>query len=83
VIAESFEHAQRANLVGMGILPLQFNEGDRFESLNLTGKEVFSIEGLRDDMAPRCSVTMRATKQDGRETVFQVLSRLDTQAEVD
>ena len=62
VIAESFERIHRSNLVGMGILPLQFKDGQNVESLGLTGKEVIEIVGLGDDLKPRQDVTVKATE---------------------
>ena len=82
VIAESFERIHRSNLVGMGVLPLQFMEGESWKSLGLTGKEVYDIEGLGDDIQPRQTLTVRAKTEDGSEKSFQVLVRLDTPEEV-
>lgn len=88
VLAESFERIHRSNLVGMGVLPLQFNAGESADSLGLTGREIFSIEGLSDEMSPRSKVTVRARiaqadrDHAGTEIVFQAIARLDTAAEV-
>ncbi|NPA92067.1 MAG: aconitate hydratase AcnA, partial [Chloroflexi bacterium] len=82
VIAQSYERIHRSNLVGMGVLPLQFKEGDSVESLGLTGHEVFHIEGLSNDLQPLSEVTVRAVKDDGSEIVFPVIVRLDTPMEV-
>ncbi len=82
VIAESFERIHRSNLVGMGVLPLQYKPGQNLESLGLTGKELFSIEGLRNDMAPRSEVNVRAVRADGSAIEFQAIARLDTAIEV-
>jgi aconitate hydratase len=82
VIAESFERIHRSNLVGMGILPLKFVEGQNVELLGLTGEEVFDIEGLSDDMAPKSVVTVRATKADGSTIEFQAVALLNTEVEV-
>src|SRR5574338_1470550 len=60
VIAESFERIHRSNLVGMGVLPLQFREGATAQSVGLTGFEQFDIEGLGEDMKPRATLTVRA-----------------------
>ena len=81
VIAESYERIHRSNLVGMGILPLQYNEGDTAESLGLTGKEVFNITGLQNGSAK--SVTVTATTEDGSEKSFDVKVRIDTPQEVE
>ncbi|HEY57347.1 MAG TPA: aconitate hydratase AcnA [Anaerolineae bacterium] len=82
VIAESFERIHRSNLVGMGVLPLQFKPGDSVESLGLTGHEVFHIEGLKDDLEPLSVVTVRAVREDGTEITFPVIVRLDTTMEI-
>ncbi len=82
VIAESFERIHRSNLVGMGVLPLQFKPGDSVESLGLTGHEVFHIEGLSNDLQPLSEVTVRAVRDDGTEIAFPVIVRLDTPIEV-
>ncbi|HMD81372.1 MAG TPA: aconitase family protein, partial [Anaerolineales bacterium] len=81
-IAESFERIHRSNLVGMGILPLKFMEGQNAESLGLKGDEVFDIEGLSNDMAPKTVVTVRATKIDGTVVEFNATALLNTDVEV-
>ncbi len=83
VIAESFERIHRSNLVGMGILPLQFKDGQNVESLGLTGKEVIDIIGLSDDLKPRQDVTVKATKADGAIVEFKATVRIDTPVEVE
>ncbi len=83
VIAESFERIHRSNLVGMGVLPLQFAEGGSVDGLGLTGREVFEIAGLGDDLAPGQEVTVRARAEDGSETAFQAVVRIDTPVEMD
>ncbi len=82
VIAESFERIHRSNLVGMGVLPLVFNQGENCDTLGLTGREVFSIEGLDDNLAPMSKVRVRAWREDGREVVFNTTARLNTSVEV-
>jgi aconitate hydratase len=82
VIAESFERIHRSNLVGMGVLPLRFVEGQNAESLGLDGSETFDILGIRDDMAPQSLVTVRAAKPDGEVTEFQAKALLNTEVEV-
>ncbi len=82
VIAESFERIHRSNLVGMGILPLRFLDGQNAESLGLTGSESFDIEGLGDDMAPLSQVTVTAVKADGKQVKFQAKALLNTSVEV-
>jgi len=86
VIAESFERIHRSNLVGMGVLPLQFRAGDSAASLGLTGRERYTIAGLGEGLAPRASLTVVATADDadgGRETRFEVACRLDGLIEVE
>jgi aconitate hydratase len=83
VVAESYERIHRSNLVGMGILPLQFKQGQNAESLHLDGDEYFSTMGLDDDLRPGQEVTIRAVKPDGREITFQTICRIDTPVEVD
>ncbi len=80
VLAESFERIHRSNLVGMGVLPLQFRSGENSATLGLTGHEIFDIEGLKDDLEPGSLLTVRA-KQDGRELVFKMILRIDTPVE--
>ncbi len=79
VIAQSYERIHRTNLVCMGILPLQFREGESAESLGLTGRETFHIEGLAGGEAREVSV--RAVAENGRETVFSAIVRIDTPKE--
>ena len=84
VIAESYERIHRSNLVGMGVLPLQFKPGDTASSLaGLTGRETFAIGGLADRLAPRASVAVRVTDEAGRERRFEAIARLDGPIEVD
>jgi aconitate hydratase len=82
VIAESFERIHRSNLVGMGVLPLQFLPGENPRTLGLDGTETFDILGLSDDMEPRRPFTVRATRGDGSVVEFGVISRIDTPVEV-
>ncbi|HBE26084.1 MAG TPA: aconitate hydratase AcnA [Ktedonobacter sp.] len=77
VIAESFERIHRSNLVGMGILPLQFKQGENKESLGLTGTETYDIEGIEEGLKPRQEVTVKVTRQDGSTFSIQTLARLD------
>ena len=83
VMAESFERIHRSNLVNMGILPLQFKEGQSVESLCLTGQEVIDIVGLDDNLKPRQDVTVRAKKDDGSVVEFKATVRIDTPVEVE
>ena len=82
VIAESFERIHRSNLVGMGVLPLEFVLGETRHIVGLTGYENFSIEGMSDDMKPRAALTVRARSSDGKEKVFKAVSRIDTPEEM-
>ena len=83
VIAESYERIHRSNLVGMGVLPLQFLPGESAASLGLTGREAFTIRGLAS-LAPRAVVTVDArSDEDGSERSFQAIARLDGPIEVD
>ena len=82
VIAESFERIHRSNLVGMGIMPLKFVEGQNVESLGLTGEEVIDIEGLSDTMTPKAIVRVWATKPDGSVLEFNVIALMNTEVEV-
>ena len=82
VIAESFERIHRSNLVGMGILPLKFMEGQNAESLGLKGDEVYDIAGMSDNLQPKSVLTVKATKVDGSVTEFQVTALLNTEVEV-
>ena len=81
VLAESFERIHRSNLVGMGVLPLQFMEGQNASSLGLSGHETYSIE-LNDDLKPRQEVKVTAVAQDGAASEFLVITRIDTPVEI-
>ncbi|WP_339323404.1 aconitate hydratase AcnA [Paenibacillus sp. FSL W8-0194] len=83
VIAESFERIHRSNLVGMGVLPLQFQEGTGWKSLGLTGRETFDIVGLSNDVQPGQTLTVKATREDGTTFEFPVTARLDSMVDVD
>jgi aconitate hydratase len=83
VIAESFERIHRSNLVGMGVLPLEFPEGQSAESLGLDGHETFDIEGIASDLTPGGTVTVTATAEDGDVTTFEALVRLDSDVDVE
>ena len=81
VITESFERIHRSNLIGMGVLPLNFMPGENTDSLGLTGKETYDIEGLEDDSSE--TVTVTATADDGKVTSFLARVRIDTPKEVE
>ena len=83
VIAESFERIHRSNLIGMGVLPLQFQEGENAESLGLDGTERFTITGITfsDGVPENEKVHVQAAKDDGTQVDFDVLVRIDTATE--
>ena len=83
VIAKSFERIHRSNLVMMGVLPLQFKEGQDAASLGLTGRETFDIVGLNDSVKPKQAIQVVATADDGKKTEFTVTARIDTEVEVE
>ncbi len=82
VVAESFERIHRSNLIGMGVLPLQFADGESADSLGLTGAESFGIGGLAD-LEPGKELTVKATSNDGDEQEFEVKARVDSPVEVE
>jgi aconitate hydratase len=81
VIAKSFERIHRGNLVGMGVLPLEFLPGQGIHELGLTGREVFSIPGLTT-LAPRQELSVRYTREDGSSGAFTVRARIDGPTEL-
>jgi aconitate hydratase len=83
VLAESYERIHRSNLVGMGVLPLQFLPGDNADNLGITGREGFSIDGLDDEIKPQCEVQVRAEREDGGILLFKAIARLNTPVEVE
>ncbi len=82
VIAESFERIHRSNLVGMGVLPLEFTNGETRQSLGLTGFESYALQGLGDSITPRTQLTVKVTAPDGSSRTFIVLCRIDTPEEL-
>jgi aconitate hydratase len=82
VLAESYERIHRSNLIGMGVLPLQFREGENAATLGLTGQEVFDIDGINDDIEPLQEVTVHAKDGAGKETTFTVTVRIDSPVEI-
>jgi aconitate hydratase A / 2-methylisocitrate dehydratase len=82
VIVESFERIHRSNLVGMGVLPLQFKGGQNAESLGLTGKEKLTIAGISGDITPRQDITVQVERPDGTKTSFVVTARLDSAVDI-
>jgi aconitate hydratase len=81
VIAESYERIHRSNLIGMGVLPLEFKAGENRETLGLTGHEVFEIEGVAS-LSPKKPITVHAKAEDGKVKTFSVIARADTPEEV-
>ena len=82
VLAESYERIHRSNLVGMGVLPLQFRQGENAASLVLTGKEIYEITGLADGLRPQAEISIVATTADGLRKNFKAIVRLDSEVEV-
>jgi aconitate hydratase len=83
VIAESFERIHRSNLIGMGVVPLEYTGGATAQSLGLTGEETFTIEGLAKDLKPRMTVKVTAKGADGKSKTFDARVRIDTPDEAD
>jgi len=83
VIAASYERIHRSNLVGMGVLPLQYEPGTTRQSLGLTGRERISISGIAQGLAPGGRVTVTATADDGKVATFPAVVRLNSQVELD
>ena len=83
VIVESFERIHRSNLIGMGVLALQFEPGQSVASLGLTGEEVYDIDGIGEGLTPGKRLTVRATAADGAVKTFSVVTRIDTPIEVE
>jgi aconitate hydratase len=83
VIAKSYERIHRSNLVGMGVLPLQFKGSDTLASLNLVGDETFDLLGINDNLKPQQDVTLTITRRDGSNQYVTLLLRIDTPIEVD
>ncbi len=83
VVARSYERIHRSNLVGMGVLPLQFAEGTSAETLKLDGSETFDVLGLTEDIKPRQDLTLRITRASGESEEILVKLRIDTDIEVD
>jgi len=83
VIAVSYERIHRSNLVGMGVLPLQFLDGQSAQTLGLTGEESIDVPSLNDQLQPRSLVQVVATERDGTKQTFEALVRIDTPVEID
>ncbi len=82
VLAESFERIHRSNLIGMGVLPLQFTVGSTAKSLDLKGSESFDLVDLNDALKPKQKLTLQITRQDGQQQEFAVIARIDTATEL-
>ncbi|MFP9119076.1 aconitate hydratase AcnA [Flavobacterium sp. RNTU_13] len=82
VLAESYERIHRSNLVGMGVLPMQYMKGQSAQSLGLTGREQFSIYGIAKDISPLMELEIEATEPNGQTKKFRVIARLDSQIEI-
>jgi aconitate hydratase len=83
VIAESFERIHRSNLIGMGVLPLQFLEGESAQTLGLTGEETFTVRGLEENLRHGGELSVEVTTSGGARRCFAVRNRLDTLVELD
>lgn len=83
VIAKSYERIHRSNLIGMGVLPLQFKGDDTLTALNLTGEETFDINGIDESLKPQQDVTLTIIRKDGSKQDLSLLLRIDTPIEVD
>ena len=83
VLAESYERIHRSNLVGLGVLPLQYKPGETADSLGLTGKEIFSLTGIANDIKPLKEIQIVAKNEMGTEINFSVIARLDSLIEIE
>jgi aconitate hydratase len=83
ILAESYERIHRSNLIGMGVLPLQYEKGVTAESLGLTGNELFTITGIAEDLKPLKPVNILAKKEDGSEINFRAIARMDSKIEIE
>ncbi|MEA3157018.1 MAG: aconitate hydratase [Betaproteobacteria bacterium] len=82
IIAETFERIHRANLAGMGVMPLQFDAGTTRKSLQLDGSENYDVTGLEAGLSPRCTLTLEITRTNGTRSAVPVTCRLDTHEEI-
>ena len=83
VIAKSYERIHRSNLIGMGVLPLQFHDGTGVSSLRLNGSETYDVLGLDDELKAQQELTVRITRADGASEVVPVRCRIDTDIEIE
>jgi aconitate hydratase len=82
-LAQGFERIHRSNLIGMGVLPIQFTEGVSAESLGITGTESFDILGLSENLYPNKRLQVRAIRQDGSTLTFEAIARIDSKIEME
>lgn len=82
VLAESYERIHRSNLIGMGVLPLQYKHGEKAEKWGLSGKEIFTVNGISEGITSLKEVEVTAKKEDGQEVTFRVIARLDSEIEI-
>jgi aconitate hydratase len=82
VLAQSYERIHRSNLIGMGVLPLQFLPGEGPDTLGLSGRETFNLLGLSDHLQPRAEIQVDCVKENGEHVNFRTMARLDTPIEV-
>ena len=83
VVAQSFERIHRSNLVGMGVLPLQFKDGESAQTLGITGTESYDLIGIAGGITPRMDVTLRINRADGTSSEHALTLRIDTPIEVE
>ena len=83
VLAESYERIHRSNLVGLGVLPLQYKDGETAASLGLNGNEIFTVTGIADEIKPLKKMQVIAKKEKGDEIKFQAIARLDSTIEIE
>ncbi|HEU4463918.1 MAG TPA: aconitate hydratase, partial [Gemmatimonadota bacterium] len=83
VVAESYERIHRSNLIGMGVLPLQFEPGENREALGLTGEEIYAVRGIQDGLSIGSRVEIVARAADGKERSFRAIARIDTPVELE
>jgi len=82
VLVDSYERIHRSNLVGMGVMPLQYKDGENAASLGLDGTETFTITGIAEGLTPHKKVTVKAVKENGDEVNFKAIARLDSEIEI-
>ena len=83
VLAESYERIHRSNLVGLGVLPLQYEPGDTAENLGLNGTETFTISGVSEGLTPHKSVDVSAKNEEGKDIKFKAIARLDSLIDIE